>query len=185
MDALDLPHPRRAAACFAVLAAAALCLELDPRLPWIVGLVAVALFGGAGAVRTLQERNELAAVRRSADALILHTPTSRDASELVRWRSAELTSRTQREQLARDIARTLRALDPTRMPSASPLRRPDARSCRPLFDALTERLLDEHPVAARGILLTQTLLRDSSSPLYSGGRSLGHALRRALGALEP
>jgi hypothetical protein len=185
VDALDLPHPRRAAACFAALAAAALCLELDPRLPWIVGLLAVGLFGCAGAIRTVQEERELRAVRRSADALILHTPTSRDASELVRWRSAELTSRAHREQLGRDIARTLRALDPARMPSASPLRRPDARSCRPLLDSLAERLLDERPVAARGILLTQSLLRDSSSPLYCECQSLDHALRRALGALEP
>jgi len=186
-SALDLPHPWRAAAGFAALVAAALALEADPRLPWIVGVAAGGLFAAAGATRTLQSRRELAAVRRTADRLIVVAPTSRDASELVRWRCAELTRREHRDRLARGVQSTIDALDPRRLPSASPLRRPDARSARPLLEQLETRLVEERPVAARGIILTQILLQDAASPLYSDGpeQNLARTLRRVLGALEP
>jgi hypothetical protein len=185
-SALDLPHPWRVVAVFFLLVAAAFALEADPQLPWIVGVVAAGLFGTAGAVRTLQSYHELALVRRTADRLIVHAPTSRDASELVRWRCAELTTRTQRDRLAREVHRVLRAIDPGRLPSASPLRRPEARRCRDLFEQLEARLADERPVAARGVLMAQTLLRDPTSPLYAeaSGQDLPLLLRRALGALE-
>src|SRR4051794_32239498 len=108
-SALDLPQPGRIAIAFGVLAAAALCLEIDPRIPWVVGILAAGLFAAAGAIRTFEERRELSSVRRTADHLILHAPSSRDASELVRWRSAELTARSERERTRREAARTLRA----------------------------------------------------------------------------
>ena len=186
-SALDLPHPWRAAAGFAALVVAALALEADPRLPWVVGLTAAALFAVAGATRTIQTRRELGAVRRTADRLIVVAPTSRDASELVRWRCAELTRRAQRDRLARGVQSTINALDPRRLPSASPLRRPDARAAQPLLEQLQARLADERPVAARGIILTQILLQDPASPLYSEGpeQNLARTLRRVLGALEP
>src|SRR5690348_10769122 len=186
-SALDLPRPRRAATAFAALAAAALALDADPSLPWIVGVAAAGLFGVAGTARTIQERRELSAVRRTADRLIVHAPTSRDASELVRWRCAELTRRDQRDRLARAVEATLRALDPARLPSASPLRRPEARGARDLLEALRTRLADERPIAARGIILTQILLQDAASPLYAAGpeQNLSRTLRRVLGALEP
>jgi hypothetical protein len=52
---------------------------------------------------------------------------------------------------------------------------------------MAERLADERPVAARGMLLAQSLLRDATSPLYAddADRLLGPALRRVTGALEP
>jgi|GEM_PF-2549408 len=186
-SALDLPHPWKNALAFAALVAAALALDADSRLPWVVGVVAAALFGGAGAARTVRSRRELAAVRRTADRLIVHSPLSRDASELVRWRSAELTTREQRDRLARSVAATVHALDPALLPSASPLRRPEARAARPLLEELQARLADERPVAARGILLARMLLQDPSSPLYSDGpeQNLSRFVRRALGALEP
>jgi len=186
-SSLDLPHPGRVAAAFTALVVAALLLDADPTLPWVVGVTAALLFGVAGAARTVQDRRELAAVRRTADRLIVHSPTSRDASELVRWRSAELTRRDCRDRLARSVTATLRALDPARLPSASPLRRPEARGARDLLEALESRLADERPVAARGIILTQVLLQDAASPLYSEGpdQNLERALRRVLGALEP
>jgi len=186
-SALDLPHPWRPAAWFAALVVAALALEADPKLPWVVGLTAAALFAVAGATRTIQTRRELTAVRRTADRLIVVAPTSRDASELVRWRCAELTRRVQRDRLARGVQATINALDPRRLPSASPLRRPDARAARPLLEQLQARLADERPVAARGIILTQILLQDAASPLYSEGpeQNLARTLRRVLGALEP
>jgi hypothetical protein len=145
------------------------------------------LFATAGSVRTLRAQHELAAVRRTADRLIVHTPISRDASDLVRWRCNELTTRAKREALRRDIEGVLRSLDTTRLPSASPLKRPAARGSRELFEALAARLADEKPVAARGILLAQGLLRDAASPLYAEDADtlLAPALRRVTGALEP
>jgi hypothetical protein len=186
-SALDLPHPRRAALLFALLAAAALSLDVDPRLPWAAGATGAALFGAAGGVRAVREQRELTAVRRAADALIFHAPTSRDASELVRWRCEELTTRVQRDRLVRELARTLRGLDPNRLPSASPLRRPEARRSQELLVRIQTRLAEERPVSARGILLAQTLLRDPASPLYSdeAKQSIARMTRRVLGALEP
>jgi len=185
-SALDLPHPWRVVAVFFLLVAAALALEADPQLPWIVGVVAAGLFGTAGAVRTAQSHHELTHVRRTADRLIVHAPASRDASELVRWRCAELTTRVQRDRLAREVHRLLRALDPGRLPSASPLRRPEARRYRDLFEQIEHRLEDERPIAARGMLMAQTILRDPASPLYADApeQDLPRLLRRALGALE-
>ena len=187
VSSLDLPRPGKAALPYAALAAAALLLDIDPRLPWLAGAACAVLFATAGAMRTARARHELAAVRRTADRLIVHTPHTRDASDLVRWRCNELTTRAKRESLRRDIDRVLRSLDPARLPSASPLKRPAARRCTELFTALAGRLADERPVAARGILLAQGLLRDPASPLYSDDADtlLAPALRRVTGALEP
>jgi hypothetical protein len=186
-SSLDLPRPARSAFLFALLCAAALALDAAPRLPWTGGVVAGALFAVAGTARTIHDRHELAAVRRAADRLIVHAPTSRDASELVRWRSAELTARPERERVRREVGRLLRVLDPDLLPSAAPVRRPAARACRDLFVELELRLAAEQPVAARGMLLAQALLRDAASPLYSEETEhlLGPTLRRILGALEP
>ena len=184
---LDLPRPGKAALPYLALALVALALDADPRLPWAAGLAGAVLFASAGTVRTVRAHYELEAVRRTADRLIVHTPQSRDASGLVRWRSGELTTRAKRDSLRRDVDRILHSLDPDLLPSASPLKRPAARRCRDLFVALAARLGDEQPVAARGILFVQSVLRDSGSPLYTDDAesSLAPALRRALGALEP
>jgi hypothetical protein len=186
-SALDLPRPRHDALVFLGLGVVALALDADPRLPWAAGVAAAALFAVAGAVRTIQGRRELAAVRRSADRLLVTAPTSRDASELVRWRSGELTARVERDRLRREVGRTLHMLDPRLLPSASPLRRSEARSCRELLEQIELRLGDERPVCARGIILARVLLRDPASPLYSEGpeQNLARVLRRILGALEP
>ena len=167
VSTLDLPRPVRAALPFGALALAALALDADPQLPWLAGVVGAALFVAAGTVRTVRRTTSSSVVRRTADRLIVHSPTSRDASELVRWRSGELTTRAKREALRRDVVRILHSLDPGRLPSASPLKRPAARRCKDLFVALAARLGDERPVAARGILLAQSLLHDSTSPLYA------------------
>jgi len=187
VSTLDLPRPGKAALPYAALALAALALDADPRLPWLAGAAGAVLFATAGAVRTVRARHELAAVRRTADRLIVHNPLSRDASDLVRWRCKELTTYAKRERLRRDIERLLRALDPARLPSASPLKRPAARGSKDLFEALATRLGDEQPVAARGILLAQSLLHDATSPLFADDADtlLAPALRRVTGALEP
>src|ERR1700730_186587 len=152
VSTLDLPRPGKAALPFAALALAALALDMDPRLPWLAGVAGAVLFATAGTVRTVRARHELAAVRRTADRLIVQSPLSRDASDLVRWRCKELTTHAKRERLRRDIESLLRSLDPARLPSASPLKRPAARGSRDLFVALAARLADEPPGAAPGLL---------------------------------
>ena len=187
VSTLDLPRPAKAAVPYAALALAALALDVDPRLPWLAGVAGALLFAAAGIVRTVRAQHELAVVRRTADRLIVHSPHVRDASELVRWRSGELTTRASRESLRRDVEGILQSLDPARLPSASPLKRPAARRNKDLFVALAARLGDERPVAARGILLAQSLLRDATSPLYADDAEsfLAPTLRRVTGALEP
>jgi hypothetical protein len=186
-SALDLPRPGRAALVFGALVVAALALDVDPNLPWEAGVIAAGLFGAAGTVRTVRERRELTAVRDAADRLIVHAPRSRDASELVRWRSEELTARVARDGLQREVERLRRSLDPARLPSASPVRRPVARGCDDLLQELSSRLGDERPISARGVLLARAFLRDPESPLYSEATALlvPRTLRRILGALEP
>jgi hypothetical protein len=186
-SALDLPRPGRDALVFAVLVIAALALNADPSLPWQAGVAAAGFFAAAGAVRTARERRDLAAVRRSADRVIVEAPHSRDASELVRWRCGELTSRGTRDSLRREVERLRHSLDPARLPSASPLRRPVVRGSDDLLADLAARLGDERPVAARGILLSRALLRDPDSPLYADASALllPRTIRRVLGALEP
>ena len=187
VSSLDLPRPAKAAVPYAALALAALALDVDPRLPWVAGVAGALLFAAAGTVRTARAHHELVAIRRTADRLIVHSPHGRDASELVRWRSRELTTRAKRDELRRDIERILQSLDPARLPSASPLKRPEARRNTDLFVALATRLGEERPVAARGILLVQSLLHDSTSPLYADDAEsyLKPTLRRVTGALEP
>jgi hypothetical protein len=186
-SALDLPRPGRAALVFSALVVAALALDVDPSLPWQAGVAAAALFAAAGTVRTVRERRELEAVRQAADRLIVHAPRSRDASELVRWRCDELTSRAVRDGLRREVERLRRSLDPALLPSASPVRRPAARGCEDLLEELSARVGDERPISARGILLARNFLRDPESPLYSDATALllPRTLRRILGALEP
>jgi hypothetical protein len=188
VSSLDLPRPGRAALTYGALACAAVALDADPRLPWLAGLAGFALFAAAGTAQTWRAHHELVAVRRTADRLIVHSPhNSRDASDLVRWRSDELTTRARRDKLRKEVDGIVGSLDPARMPSASPLKRPAARRNRDLLEALSARLADEKPVAARGILLAQSLLHDPASPLYADDADgyLAPALRRVTGALEP
>jgi hypothetical protein len=187
MDTLDLPRPLKAAAPLVLLAALAGAVDLDPRLPWLVGAFGAICFGIAALVRAVRARLELAAVRRTADRLIVHEARSGDASELVRWRCDELTSRDARDGLRREVEHVLAELDPRKLPSASPLRRPAARANEELIRAVADRLASSKPISARGMLITQSLLRDGGSPLYAedGALLLPRALHRALSALEP
>jgi hypothetical protein len=184
---LDLPRPFRAAVPLLALAGAAALFDVDPRLPWLVGAFAASCFAIAAAVRATCARIELGRVRRAADRLIVHELRSRDASELVRWRCEELTSRASLDTLRRELEAVFRDLDPAKLPSASPLRRPAARANEPLLRALADRLAEGRPVAARGVLLVHSLLRDGGSPLYAEDAELllPRALARVLGALEP
>ena|SRR5579884_1806955 len=184
---LDLPRPFRAAAPLAALAAAAALFDVDPRLPWLVGAAAAACFACAAAVRAVRARIELAAVRRTADRLIVHEPRTADTSELIRWRCEEVTARAARDALRREIERTLAQLDPRLLPGPSPLRRPALRANEETLRRIAARVGGSRPVSARGILLVRALLRDGSGPLYAEGAELllSRALERVLGALEP
>lgn len=184
---LDLPRPYRAAAPLVALALAAALFDIDPTLPWAVGALAGGCFVVAAVVRAARARLELAAVRRTADRLIVHDTRVRDASELVRWRCAELTSRAALDSLEREVERVIDDLDPRKLPGASPLRRPAAGANRDLLQTIADRLGSSSEVSARGVLLLRSLLRDGGSPLYAEGAEalLRRALTRALGALEP
>ena len=184
--ALDLPRPGRAAAPFVVLCIAALGFEIDPQLPWIVGALAAVSFASAAALRAVHARRELAAVRRNIDRLIVHEPHSSEKSALARWRALEVTAPEFRKGVQREVKRVLSLLDPGSLPGASPLRRPAARGCADLLEQLRDRLGDDRPVAARGVLLARQLLRDPGSPLWSDESEhlLPRALKRVLGALE-
>jgi hypothetical protein len=184
---LDLPRAGRAAAPFVALAALALLFEIDPRLPWVVGVGAAAVFAAAAGVRAYVAHRELTVVRRAADRLIASAPYRDDGSALLAWREREVTASDERDRLRRDVERTLRALAPGRLPSASPLNRTAARRDAELFRTLAARLADGRPVAPRGMVLAANLLRDASSPLYDERADLilPRALTRVLGALEP
>lgn len=184
---LDLPSPLRAAGPLVALCVLAAALEIDPRLPWAVGVVAAICFAAAAGVRATRARMELTQMRRVADRLIVHEPRSMDAFELIRWRSDELVAPERRAALRREVEATIRSLDGSRLPSASPLRRPAARRHVDLLRALAARVGDERPVTARGLLLARSLLRDPSSTLYAEDAEalLARSLTRVLGALEP
>lgn len=184
---LELPRVGHASAPFVALALLALLFEADPRVQWLLGVGGALVFAAAGGVRAYAARRELAAVRRTADRLMLDPRQHDYGSALLAWRERELTGRRERDRLRGEIGRTLRALDPGRLPSASPLRRVSARANASLLLRLDERLADERPVAARGVLLAERLLRSPDSPLYheDGAAQLPRALSRILGALEP
>jgi hypothetical protein len=186
-SSLDLPRPLRSAWPLLALAAGALAFEADPRLPWLVGLAAALCFLVAAGARGWRAQRELESVRLAADRLIIRAPRTRDASELILWRTQELTAPDARAALRRELERTIAQLDPRRLPSSSPVRRVAARRHEDLLRAIAARVGDERPVAARGILLARQLVRDHASPLYAEDAAplLARMLSRILGALEP
>jgi hypothetical protein len=182
---VDLPRPGRAALPLLVVALVALALEAAPQLR-LAGVAAAACFALAAAIRAERARAELRAIRRSADRLILASAVGVEGSDVVRWRTLELVDPATRQGLARELDQTLRSVDPSRLPSASPLRRGVARRHGEMLRRLEERMLDGRPVTARGVLKLRRLLRDPASPLYDDhAGDLSRALARVLVELEP
>jgi hypothetical protein len=182
---VDLPRPGRAALPLVVVALVALALEAAPQLR-LAGVAAAACFALAAAIRAERARAELHAIRRSADRLILASAVGVEGSDVVRWRTLELVDPATRQGLARELDQTLRSVAPSRLPSASPLRRGVARRHGELLQRLRERMLDSRPVTARGVLQLRRLLRDPASPLYDDhAGDLSRALARVLAELEP
>jgi len=182
---LELPRPGRAALPLVALAVVALFLEADPHLR-LAGVAAAACFVFAAVVRAERAQTELRAVRRTADRLILVDAHGAEGSDIVRWRMIELVAPDSRQGLARELERTLRGSDPARLPSASPLRRGLARRHRELLRRLEERMLDDRPVTARGVVLLRRLLREPGSPLYDDhAGDLSRAITTVLAELQP
>ena len=154
---------------------------------WVLGGVAAACFSTAAALRAFVAERALRRLRAAADRLILEQHRGVLQSQLVRWRSAELTADKRRRRVSKELDVLLRRLSPGRLPSASPLNRPAARGSQDLLRLLAERLDDARPIAPRGILLAERLLRCPGRPLYDdrGGRPLPRALERVLPALGP
>ena len=134
------------------------------------GVAAAVLFAAAGTVRTVRAHHELVAVRRTADRLIVHSAAQ---PRCVRARAlavaAELTTRAKRDALRREVERTLSTRS-TRPASRRRRRssRPAARGSEELFGALAGAARRRAAVAARGVLLAQSLLRDSDEPALRG-----------------
>jgi len=182
---LDLPRPGRAALPLLALAVVALALEASPQL-WLAGLVAAGCFALAAVVRAARAEADLARVRRAADRLILADAHRAEGSTVVRWRTLELVSPASRQRLAHEVEQTLRRIDPARLPSASPVRRADARRDQEALLRLEDRMLDGRPVTARGVLLLRRLLREPASPLYyEDAGDLSRAITHVLVELDP
>jgi hypothetical protein len=172
--------PLRPAGPFLALAAASLALDAAPQVPWAAGVAGAALFAAAGAVRRAQFAVERRSARRVADDRILR------GHGVPLWRERELTSRRARAVRQREARRVVRAASADRLPSASPLNRSAVRQSAALLSALADRLGDDRPVTAAGILFVDQLLRDGDSPLYGEhDMLLPRAITRVLGALEP
>jgi hypothetical protein len=186
--AVDVPRPVRAAAPFVVLCAVGLALVAAPDLPVYAGGAVGGAFLVAGAVRFGRAEHELRLLRQQADRALLRGIATTHRSALVAWRAAELTADEHRLATASGLDRVLRELDPARLPGASPLNRVAARAHADLLARLRARLSDlGEPVDARGVLMTEWLLGDVTSPLYDRARAdtLPRALTRTIAALEP
>jgi hypothetical protein len=169
-------HP---VASFLALAAGSLALDAAPQIPWSAGAAGAGLFAAAAAVRRAQVAAEQRGARRVADDRILR------GRGVPYWRAQELTSSRARAGRRREVERLMRTASASRLQSASPIDRVAVRGSQALFGRLAERLADDRPVSARGILFVDQLLRDPASPLYgTHPELLPRATTRVLGALD-
>ena len=170
--AARIPHPWLAALPLLALAAASVALDAAPQLPWTVGVAVAAFFLVAGAARAIQRYAELRQLRATADRLIRRDDTRLQQSPFLAWRAGELTKPSRRRTLAHSLRHVVRELDASTLPGASPLNR---RAARPYADKISElaRLVEDPDthISARGVLLAESLLTDSTSPLYDRQRS--------------
>jgi hypothetical protein len=182
-----IPHPWLAALPLLALAVASVALDAAPQLPWTVGVAVAAFFLLAAAARAIQRYAELRQLRAAADRLIRRDDTRMQQSSFLAWRAEELTKQSRRRTLARSLRHVVRELDASTLPGASPINR---RAARPFADKLSElaRLVEDPDthISARGVLLAESLLTDSTSPLYDRQRASNIAsalvqVERALG----
>lgn len=85
------------------------------------------------------------------------------------WRARQLTAQETRRDLAESLEHVLEVAEGRRVRGAStvPLNRRELRRCGDLVHELAAELVAEGPVAPRGMLKLQSLLRDGGSPLYT------------------
>ncbi len=102
------------------------------------------------------------------------------------WRALELSSRRERHGLARSLRGIVDELDPKWLPGVSPLNRVGLRRNVDSLLELADRLDDDLPVTAFGMLLVRELLTDGGSPLYAAGHieELEPTLAGIRGALD-
>jgi hypothetical protein len=120
-----------------------------------------------------------------------------EGDERLALRAEQLTSRDERDRVARGLERTLEAADHAAEARRArgarvlslrvPLCVPEIRDCAADFDALLARLRDEDAIDARGVAMTKRLLSNGASPLYyrRSPFTLRHAVRSARLGLEP
>ena len=104
------------------------------------------------------------------------------------WRVEELVAPKNRLDLAHSLRSLVRDSGPRYLPNASPVNRIAVRAESETLLALADRLADlTRPVAARGVVLLERALDESSGPLYDRERvdDLPPYLDCALEALEP
>jgi hypothetical protein len=142
-----------------------------------------------GALRTavakVRSRRAVQASRRAAD---LELARSEIAPLRFAWRVEELVSTKSRLDLAHSLRSLVRNASPRYVAPASPLNRLAVRADAETIGALASRLTDlGRPVTARGVVLLQRLLLDTSGPLYDLELEddLPSYLDTALEALEP
>jgi hypothetical protein len=110
------------------------------------------------------------------------------AGSVLHDRAQQLSSRSQRAQIARAFEKTLAEVrKPAPIHGARlPLRRREIRDCDEDIIALVRRLDDESPIDVQGAAMAGLLITDGASPLYrAGDRSLRFAIRSARLALDP
>src|ERR1051325_1707733 len=157
------PRPVRTAWPFVGLAALALLLDADPRLPWLAGVATASFFLGAAGVRGSRSYLELRSLRSAADVQILRGVRIPYA-DFVGWRPPALEGPPAPRHL-------IRALERVTLPGAAPVNRVVARRYLPQLRELDDLLDGE--CAARGLLLLDQFLTNSGSPLYARERAAG------------
>jgi hypothetical protein len=162
------PRPVRTAWPFVALAALALLLDADPRLPWLAGVATASFFLGAAGVRGSRSYLELRSLRSAADVQILRGVRIPYA-DFVGWRAHELEDPSARRRVRGPLRHLIRDLERVTLPGAAPVNRVVARRYLPQLRELDDLLDGE--CAARGLLLLDQFLTNSGSPLYARERA--------------
>jgi hypothetical protein len=117
--------------------------------------------------------------RATADYWIRHGFESRYS-----WRADELTTLRERKLCARSLVGVIGELCGSKLPGAAPLRAHALRPHIALLALIVERLRDDGPVTAAGMLAVNELLTGPGSCLYSEVDDVQSDLRTVLDLLE-
>jgi hypothetical protein len=145
--------------------------------------------------------------RRHHDRSLAAGTNHAAASQEVRLRARQLTSKAVRDRLAGYVEElvteahdrpssfttrtpfSLRSVTPFSFTTLTPRRRADVHRCTAELLSLAERLREDRPIEVQGAARISRLLHDRTGPLYTSPRSapftLEHAVRSARQALDP